>query len=169
MVKTLDAHQEGRIALAINALKKGQIKSIRAAARNFDVPCNTLNARYHGRVQKGTTYTKRFRMTQYEEEALVQWIISMGKRGMPPRPSGVQSMANTLIFERGELVSPTSVKAQYGILDEDIYNFDETSFAMGTIAITKVVTSSDCFGKPLLLQLGNCKWVTAIELINACG
>ncbi|RFU25453.1 hypothetical protein B7463_g10893, partial [Scytalidium lignicola] len=134
---------------------------------------------------------------------------------MPPRPSGVQSMANTLISERGEPTPPSPVgknwvqrflsrhaelttkyirkynyqrakcedpkliqqwftqfleiKAQYGILDEDIYNFDETGFAMGTIATTKVVTASDCFGKPPLLQPGNREWVTVVESINACG
>ncbi|RFU25712.1 hypothetical protein B7463_g10623, partial [Scytalidium lignicola] len=46
-------------------------------------------------------------------------------------------------------------KLQYGILDEDIYNFDETGFAMSIIAITKVVTASEYFGKPPLLQPGN--------------
>jgi hypothetical protein len=31
----------------------------------------------------------------------------------------------------------------YGILDEDIYNFDKTGFQMRVIATSKVVTSSD--------------------------
>ncbi|RFU26650.1 hypothetical protein B7463_g9676, partial [Scytalidium lignicola] len=203
------AEQEGRILLAINAIKTKQITSVRKAARVFDVPRGTLNARLHGRVQMGTTYTKRFRMTKLEEESLVQWVLSMRKRGMPPRPSGVQAMANTLVSERGEATPPPpvgknwltaflhrhpelktkyirkynykrakcedpkvirewfnrflEVKGQYGILDEDIYNFDETGFAMGTIATTKVVTSSDTFGKPPLIQPGNREWVTVVE------
>jgi hypothetical protein len=32
---------------------------------------------------------------------------------------------------------------QYGILNEDIYNFDETGFAVGIIATAKVVTMSE--------------------------
>ena len=56
-----------------------------------------------------------------------------------------------------------------GILQEDIYNFDETGFAMGLIATTKVVTRAEIYGRPSLLQPGNCEWVTAIETINATG
>ena len=56
-----------------------------------------------------------------------------------------------------------------GILQEDIYNFDETGFAMGLIATTKVVTRAEIYGYPSLLQPGNCEWVTAIKTINATG
>lgn len=60
-------------------------------------------------------------------------------------------------------------RMQYGILDEDIFNFDETGFAMGLIATSKVVARSDMPGKPHLVQPGNREWVTAIECINASG
>jgi hypothetical protein len=43
----------------------------------------------------------------------------------------------------------------YGILDNDIYNFDKTGFAMGIIATAKVVTLSENMGKPVILQPGN--------------
>ncbi|KFY14322.1 hypothetical protein V491_06087, partial [Pseudogymnoascus sp. VKM F-3775] len=38
--------------------------------------------------------------------------------------------------------------AKYGILEEDIYNFDEADFAMGVIATAKVVTSSEAKSRP---------------------
>ena len=57
----------------------------------------------------------------------------------------------------------------HGILDEDTYNFDETGFAMGIAATSKVVTSSDIIGRAVTVQPGNRKWVTAIEGINATG
>ena len=60
-------------------------------------------------------------------------------------------------------------RLQYGILDEDIFNFDETGFAMGLIATTKVVTRSNMPGKPHLIQPGNREWVTTIECINSSG
>src|SRR5215469_14604757 len=56
-----------------------------------------------------------------------------------------------------------------GILEEDIYNFDESRFSLGLIATYKVVTMSDTMGKPILLQPGNCEWVTVIEAINTTG
>jgi hypothetical protein len=58
---------------------------------------------------------------------------------------------------------------KYGILSEDIYNFDETGFAMGLCATAKVITSSDRYGRPKLLQPGNREWVTAIEAVNSTG
>ena len=36
-----------------------------------------------------------------------------------------------------------NIKAKYGILDDDTYNFDKTGFMMGVIHIGIVVTSSD--------------------------
>jgi hypothetical protein len=57
----------------------------------------------------------------------------------------------------------------YGISDDDIYNFDETGFAMGIIATARVVTLSENIGKPVILQPGNREWITVIETINAIG
>ncbi|KAJ5566726.1 uncharacterized protein N7459_010108 [Penicillium hispanicum] len=42
-----------------------------------------------------------------------------------------------------------------GIAAEDIYNFDETGFAMGLVATTKVVTRAEYYGKRKILQPGN--------------
>jgi hypothetical protein len=53
---------------------------------------------------------------------------------------------------------------QYGILPEDIYNFDETGFAMGLTATAKVVTRSEYYGRRSVLQPGNREWVTTISL-----
>ena len=57
----------------------------------------------------------------------------------------------------------------YGVLDQDIYNFDETGFAMGVAATSKVVTSSNRVGRAVVVQPGNREWVTAIECVNASG
>ncbi|KNG46897.1 plasma membrane calcium-transporting atpase 2 [Stemphylium lycopersici] len=56
----------------------------------------------------------------------------------------------------------------HGILDADIYNFDETDFMMGVAATSKMVTSSDTVGRATVVQPGN-QWVIAIERINASG
>lgn len=58
---------------------------------------------------------------------------------------------------------------QYGIADKDIYNFDETGFAMGLVATAKVVTRAELVGRPFLVQLENREWVTSIECVNYMG
>ncbi|ODM21664.1 hypothetical protein SI65_02508 [Aspergillus cristatus] len=58
---------------------------------------------------------------------------------------------------------------QHGIALEDIYNFDETGYAMGLIATAKVVTRAEMTGRPFLVQPGNRERVTSIECINSTG
>lgn len=58
---------------------------------------------------------------------------------------------------------------QYGIDPNDIYNFDETGFAMGLTATAKVTTRAEYYGRRSPLQPGNHEWVTAIECINTSG
>jgi hypothetical protein len=62
-----------------------------------------------------------------------------------------------------------NVKAKYGILDEDTYNFDETGFQMGIGGSVKVVTASERRLKPLGVQPGDREWATLIAGINAMG
>jgi hypothetical protein len=59
--------------------------------------------------------------------------------------------------------------AKYGVIEEDIFNFDETGFQMGVILTSKVITSSDRKGRLRTKQPGNRKWVTTIEVVNARG
>lgn len=82
-------------------------------------------------------------------------------------------------YQRAKCEDPTVIRdwfrlvhnmvAKYGILAEDIYNFDETGFPMGVIATAKVVTGSERKGRPVLLQPCNREWVTAIASICADG
>src|SRR5699024_9774467 len=58
---------------------------------------------------------------------------------------------------------------QHGIAPGDIYNFDETGYAMGLIATAKVVTRADMPSKRQVIQPGNREWVTSIECINSMG
>jgi hypothetical protein len=61
------------------------------------------------------------------------------------------------------------LRNENGIQDEDIYNFDETGFAMGMISTAKVITRAEILSKPQILQSGNREWVTAIECISITG
>ena len=59
--------------------------------------------------------------------------------------------------------------AKYGILADDIYNFDEVGFLMGFISTELVVTSAERASRPKSKQLGNREWSTVIYYINSTG
>ena len=62
-----------------------------------------------------------------------------------------------------------NMRAKYGILDCDFYNFDETGFMMGVICPGMVVTRSDRRGRGKAVQPGNREWATAIICVNGEG
>jgi hypothetical protein len=66
-----------------------------------------------------------------------------------------------------QLVEET--KAEYGVLDTDIHNFDEIGFQIGFIGSMKVVTGLERRTKPDSMQPGDRKWVTVISNICADG
>ncbi len=61
-----------------------------------------------------------------------------------------------------------SIKAEYGILDEDTYNMDENGYIMGIAGSSKVVFSK--YQKQVFMnQAGNRKWASLIEAIGTTG
>ncbi|ENI01683.1 hypothetical protein COCC4DRAFT_147699, partial [Bipolaris maydis ATCC 48331] len=60
-------------------------------------------------------------------------------------------------------------KAKHGILDQDIYNFDEAGLQIGIGGSFKVLTASQRRRAPLSLQPGDREWITLIACINAMG
>jgi predicted HTH domain antitoxin len=72
-----------------------------------------------------------------------------------------------IIMQWFELVQKTIY--DYGINSDDIYNFDETGFAMGMTATAKVITRAEYYGRRSILQPGNREWVTSIECVGASG
>ncbi|EED16659.1 conserved hypothetical protein [Talaromyces stipitatus ATCC 10500] len=103
------------------------------------------------------------------------WITRLIKRC----PEIDSKFARKYNYERAKCEDPKIIQehfnrvrdaiSEYGILPEDIYNFDETGFAMGLCATAKVITGSDRYARPKLLQPGNREWVTAIEATNSTG
>ena len=206
--------KEGRVLLAISALEKQEISSIREAARVFDVSHTIIRRRLNGSICRAEQHANNHKLTRNEEDSIVRWILSLDQRGAAPRPSHVQEIASILLSKRGD----TNIKTvginwatnfikrrdelktrfsrrynhqrakcedpkiiqewfncvqitimQHGIAYEDIYNFDETGYAMGLVATAKVVTRAEMAGKPFLVQPGNREWVTSIECINSNG
>jgi hypothetical protein len=201
--------KEAQIILALKALENDKNLSIRAAAKIYGVARKTLERRRAGKPARRDTTPNSKKLTQSEEEAIVQYIIELSARAFPPRLSGVEDMANQLLrvrdappvgklwahrfvkrqpelrtrytrrydYQRAKCEDPKvigewfalvrNVKAKYGILDDDIYNFDETGFMMGIIFAGMVVTTSDGLSKAKLAQPGNREWATVIQVLAA--
>ena len=92
--------QEGRILLAIQAIKKQEILSIRDAARQFNVPRTTLQRRVTGHPFRAETRANSHKLTEIEEESLQKWILSLDICGVAPRPFIVRIMADLLLKKR---------------------------------------------------------------------
>lgn len=206
--------QEGRIQLAINALKNHEISSVRRAAAVFHVPRGTLRDRLQDQQNQQELYNQNIRLSKTQEDYLVQQIISRDERGYAPRHSHIQEMAKIILQldsttppdplggnwvtnflkhhpklksrfirhynqQQAQCEDPKVIKNWFntykticndkGILPDDIYNFNETSFAMGLITTARVITRRDIPGKPHLIQPGNREQVTTIECINTRG
>jgi hypothetical protein len=203
--------KEARITLALKALENDKKLSIRAAAKLYNVPVSTLGYRRTGRAIRRDLPANLRKLTDLEEEAIVQYIIELFERAFPPRLCGVEDMANQLLrirdappvgklwahrfvkrqpelrtrwsrrydYQRAKCEDPKVIgdwfalvqntKAKYGIVDDDIYNFDETGFMMGIICAGMVVTTSDGRSKAKLAQPGNREWATVIQGVNALG
>ena len=101
------AKQEGRIILALDDIKSGRIKSLRAAAKLYDIPFSTLQERATGISSRVDTRAKSYKLTQLEEDSLAKWILSLDSRGAAPRPATIREMANILLATRGESPPPT--------------------------------------------------------------
>ena len=62
-----------------------------------------------------------------------------------------------------------NIVSKYGIMDADIYNFDETGFMMGIISSAMVITSAERKSDVKMRQPGNREWVTVIQGVGALG
>ncbi|EED15091.1 pogo transposable element, putative [Talaromyces stipitatus ATCC 10500] len=104
-----------------------------------------------------------------------KWVYNLVQR----RPEIESKFSQKYNYERAKCEDPKIIQghfdrvrdiiSEYGVLPEDIYNFDETGFAMGLCTAAKVITGSDRYAQPKLLQPGNREWVTAIEATNSTG
>ncbi|KAF7712132.1 HTH Psq-type DNA-binding domain-containing protein [Penicillium ucsense] len=101
------ANQEGKILLALDDIKNGRIKSLRAAAKLYEIPPATLHHRARGRLPRVDQRPPSYKLTDLEENSLNEWIISIDTRRAAPRPTTIAEIANILLTTRGTNPSPT--------------------------------------------------------------
>jgi hypothetical protein len=100
MNTNLALSKESLVTLAIEAFEKGQKKSLRAAALALGAPINLTYKRYNGRVSKAEQAPNNRKLTDTEETAIEQWILSLDRRGFSPNLAMVADMANLLLAQR---------------------------------------------------------------------
>ena len=69
--------QEGRVLLALEAIRNKQIPSVAAAATEFNIPRSTLRRRLAGTTNRSETRANNHKLSEIEEQSLVQWVVSM--------------------------------------------------------------------------------------------
>src|ERR1700761_1835456 len=99
-IQALPSNQEGRILLAIQAIKESQFQSIRTTADTYDIPRITLRRRLKGIALRRDSTSNTQRLTPLEEVTIVRYILDLDSRGFPPRPQAVQEMVDLLLAER---------------------------------------------------------------------
>ena len=91
---TLD--YEKRVIEATQACISGQFRSIRAAAREFDVSHATVANRLNGRPPRTAKTPTNKALNPIQEDALLYWIKFLDNAGFPPTKSMVVSYANEI-------------------------------------------------------------------------
>jgi len=70
-------YREGRVALAISALKRNQFQSVRRAAATYNVNDRTLRRRRAGIQSRRDCEANLKKLTKLEESAIIQHILNL--------------------------------------------------------------------------------------------
>jgi len=92
--------KEARVILALEALQNDKNPKLEAIARLYNVPASTLRRRRAGRPARRDTTPNSRRLTNSEEEAVVQYILELVTRSFLPRLRSIEDMANQLLRVR---------------------------------------------------------------------
>jgi hypothetical protein len=105
----------------------------------------------------------------------VNWPYTFTKR----RPELRTRYNRRITYQRAKQEDPKVIKQwfqtvqevieEHGIHEDDIWNFDETGFAMGVCTTSKVITAVERSERPRTVIQGNWEWVTIIECVSSKG
>lgn len=91
---------ESRVLLAVGAIKQTPKLSIRAAAKIYNISPTTLRYRMNGRRTRRDTRLNSMKLTDLEENTLLEYILDLDSRGFLHRLADMEDMANILLAER---------------------------------------------------------------------
>ena len=82
-LQSLLSNSEGRIVLAIQAIKLNQFQSLQAAAALYDVLYSTFYYQINSIPSQHNCTPNSRKLSLYKEEAIVQYILDLDLRGFP--------------------------------------------------------------------------------------
>jgi hypothetical protein len=97
MSQSLD---EARILLALQALQNDSKLSLRRAANIYEVNYWKLRRRQNGIQSRCDFIPKSRKLSDLEEQIIIQFILDLDSRGFPSRLRFVEEMANSLFADR---------------------------------------------------------------------
>ena len=93
----MQSQTKGRVSLALQAYICHQVPSLRAAAKAYDVPLETLRRQHLCVPSRTETLANSRKFNNSEEQLLVQKILQLSDQGFPPQRAIVEDMANTML------------------------------------------------------------------------
>ena len=91
---------EARILLALQAYQEDPKLSLRRAAFLYDVHFRTLHYRSQGRQARNNYIHSSRKLSDQEEQLIVEYILDLDSRGFPSRHRNVEEIANRLLADR---------------------------------------------------------------------
>ncbi|OBS15037.1 hypothetical protein FPOA_28863 [Fusarium poae] len=91
---------EARILLALQALQNDPKLSTRRAATIYNVYYRTLQRRHNGIQSRRDSIPNSRKLSDLEEQIIVQFILDLDVRGFPSRLRFFEEMANSLLADR---------------------------------------------------------------------
>ena len=92
--------KEARVFLALEAIQNSKNLSLRAVAKLYNIPYNTLRDRHASRPVRRDIPANSRNLTDLEEQTIVQYVVELYTRAFPPRLGSVEDMANQLLCVR---------------------------------------------------------------------
>src|SRR5437763_2989133 len=94
------AELEIRITQALDAIKNGEVATIYAASKAYDVPYNTLSRRVKGGPNYAQGHESSQLLSQAEEHALQLWCKRLSAGGYPPSHQIIRELAWEILTRR---------------------------------------------------------------------
>jgi hypothetical protein len=91
---------EAKVILALQALQTGQIKSVREAARVYNINRTILQQQRAGIQSQRNIKSPSMKHTILEEQALVNKVLNLNARGFPATYAQLRDIANLLLTTR---------------------------------------------------------------------
>jgi hypothetical protein len=93
-------NNEANINITLHALQENPELSLRRAAQIYNTSRFALRRRMKGKASRRNTMPNSRKLSDLEEQTIVQYVLDLDSRGFSPRLRGVEEMANRLLADR---------------------------------------------------------------------